>query len=146
MRIYVADASVAVKWINSTDEANVSEAVALLTDATAQRIALFSSDLLRYELANALTKGKKLAASDVRFALERLEELPVELLDLMPGSFEHAAALAHKYNISVYDAVYAVIAHELSGTLVTANPRHQGRIQEVSVIALSDYPLDAETK
>lgn len=118
------------------DETDVPEAIALLTDAVEQRIALFSSDLLRYELANALNKGKTLAALEVRIALERLEELPVDLLDLIPASFEHAAALAHKYNISVYDAVDAVIAYELSGTLVTANPRHQGRVQEISVIAL----------
>ena len=139
MSIYVADTSVIVKWFNQENEEHVPEALALLDDAVAQRVALFTSDLARYELANALTLGKRLNPSVVRSILERFEELPIELVETTPALFESAADFAQRYNVSVYDAVYAAIAAELGGTLVTANPRHQARIREAFVLPLPAY-------
>jgi predicted nucleic acid-binding protein len=141
LRIYVVDASVAVKWFNQENEQNVAEALAVLRDAVAQRVTLLTSDLLRYEVANALTKGKNLTPATVRAMLERLDELPVEFIEITPALFEEAASFAQHYSISVYDAVYAALARAVNGTLMTANPRHQGRVREVAVVALADYPI-----
>lgn len=138
--MYVADTSVVVKWFNQTQEADVQQAVMLLEHAVSQQILLCSSDLMRYELANALAVGKRLEPTSVRATLELLDELPVALIESTPALFEQAAMFAQRYTLSVYDAIFVALAIAVDGTLVTANPRHQAKVREATVLPLHAYP------
>lgn len=144
MSVYVVDTSVVVKWFNDRNEQDMPQARALLRDAVDYRITLFTSDLLLYELANALALGKRIVPGVVRSVIERLGETPVAFVNHSPAIFELAADFAQRYKISVYDSVYVAVAAEIDATLVTANPRHQGRVSEIPVLPLSRYRSSSE--
>jgi len=146
LKTYVADTSAVVKWFNQTNEAEVPQALMLLEHAVGQQILLCTCDLVRYELANALTLGKRLEPTTVREMLELLDELPVDLIESTPALFEQAAAFAQHYAISVYDALFVAVAIALDGTLVTANPRHQGRVRDAVVLPLHAYPPHGDVR
>ncbi len=67
----------------------------LLEHGVGQEIFLCTSDLARYELANALSLGKRLEPATVRTMLELLDELPVDLIESTPALFEQGAVFGH---------------------------------------------------
>lgn len=135
----VVDSSVIVKWLSSQDEPHLAQADRLLKDCEAGRITLHAPELAKYDIGNALLKGKGLDLRAVGSARATLYALPIHFLAENESLAERTYALAHRHRITYYDAAFPALAASLRGTLVTDNPKHQGKAKGVRVIPLADY-------
>jgi len=131
---YIIDASVAVKWFSI--EAGTKKAREVLSQAYKGETELYAPDILVYEVANALWKGKKYPKEDIQDALETIYNSPMQLL--APDkllAFSSIKFMAN-YNLTFYDAVYAGLANVLRIPLLTANPKDHARVKEIEQIQL----------
>jgi predicted nucleic acid-binding protein len=124
LKIYVLDASVAVKWIlPETEEPFSAEAKRLMKRALDGDAGLVVPDIFWAELANVIWKGRRrgrLDGEDVASAMASLMSLDVQVAgtgELIPAALEAAMNL----NIAVYDACYVELANRLNVSLVTAD-------------------------
>ena len=144
----LVDASVAVKWV--IDEPASDRALKLWADAARARRAVLSAPHFPGEVANAIYQrvrstdlGKYLALPDAEQALARFLAYRVELTsapDLTPRAF----TFAHTHGlVSIYDALYVVLARQLNIELWTADERLVTQLagRAAWVRPLRDYPL-----
>ena len=142
--ILVSDASVAVKW--AIEEEDYEKAGQLLSGEHQLHV----PRVLAAELANALwskVQSGSLTASEAPGLLERALALDLEWVadeELAADGLRIAISLGHP----VYDCVYLALAHQIDGTLVTADRRfvnalagteHAGR-----VVLLPDFAATQE--
>lgn len=115
----VVDASVAVKWL-IPEEFSAHARMLLSTDYQ-----LLAPDLLSAELGNALWKKHRRRELDSRTATRLLRDFSRIPIELHPaGHWANAAlALALRYGVTVYDALYLALAAGNRSTLVTADRR-----------------------
>lgn len=135
----IIDASVGVKWFSSTDEDNLTQALAIRDQHVQSNITILIPDLFYYEVANALIYKKTIPFKDIQMALNDLFALGLQIITVEPELMLDTAKMSREFNISVYDAIYAVAALKYACPLVTANPRHQGRSLGCQVIPLRDW-------
>lgn len=135
----VVDSSVIVKWLNITDEKNITEANNLLLDALDNKVVLLAPELAKYEVGNVLLKGKKLTKQEAKVSLKTLHALPItfvtETEELAPETYLQAFT----HTITYYDAAFISLAKQYNATLVTDNIKHQGKSHAINTIALKDY-------
>ena len=118
MKIFVVDASIAVKWV--VEEQETQQALALRNNAR-----LMAPDLLVAECANILWKKARrgeLSSEEADLAARLLERSDIELLPmrgLMPAATRIAIALSHP----AYDCVYLALALAKQTRYVTADDR-----------------------
>lgn len=139
MRKVVVDSSVILKWLNQKDELYLDQAEALLQDAKEGQIQLLAPELAKYEIGNVLLIGKKLSQEQIEEALDFFFALPIQFFS---DSFELAnssAKFGQEAKITYYDASFLALAKQEEATLVTDNPKHQGKSPAVKVLALKDY-------
>ena len=106
------DANIVVAII--LDEPTKPKTIALTEDAD-----LVSSDILPYEVGNALSalyKRKKLTQEEVHRAYALFETIPVRLLKVKVAE---ALKISCKYNIYAYDAYYLEVAKRLRLPMLT---------------------------
>jgi predicted nucleic acid-binding protein len=135
----VCDSSVIVKWVSKEGEDNLEQADQVLKDCQEKKTELFAPELAKYEVANALLLGKELPTSQASISLGTVYSLPIEFI---PEDFEQALnsyQFAQKFGITYYDASFVSLAELLDATLVTDDPKHQARIESVTVLPLKDY-------
>jgi len=104
MKKYVVDTSVAVKWFSKENDSEGADK--LLKALEEKKIEIYLPELVKYELANALLKGKKLNFAQAQATLKTFYMLP---LILVAENFELAKTsyfLAEKLNITYYDACF----------------------------------------
>jgi predicted nucleic acid-binding protein len=135
----VVDSSVIIKWLNSWEEERLEQANSLLKDCEQGKVELFSPELSKYEIGNALLKGKKLSLAEARAALTLFYQLPITFKPENDTSAHETYQLAESYNITYYDASFVALARQLSAVLVTDNPKHQAKVTTAHVIPLSAY-------
>lgn len=135
----VIDSSVIVKWLNIENEAHVTEADQVLSDAQKGKTALYAPQISKYEVANALLKGKKLTVAEVKDCFTVLYALPLTFVQENEGISMAAYEIAFKNDITYYDAVFLAHAKVLNATVITDNPKHQAKDQTVKVIFLAQY-------
>lgn len=127
MKKYVLDSSILVKWFS--EEEGSEEADKFLESLERKEIQIFLPELVKYELGNALLKGKELSYSQAKNALKIFYELPLtfvaETLDLAKLTYK----LAQKFSLTYYDASFLALAKSQKATLITANPKHQPKIK-----------------
>jgi predicted nucleic acid-binding protein len=123
----VIDASVAAKWL-LRDEADVARADALLRRCDAGDVALFAPRQIEVEVAAALRKAilnQRLSRVAADQALANWLGPPRGRItlsdndDLLPRALPRAIALG----ITLFDALYLVLAEELGFDLVAADIR-----------------------
>src|SRR3989338_5016773 len=129
--VYVVDASVAVKWFS--DEEGSIRARNFLRRHTDGKIQLVAPDLLLYEVANALARGKQVQASSVVDALALIHTVNIRLVSLTNTTIMQAAQLCNKYRLTFYDAAYTSLAADLGIPLLSADPKGHRHIEEISV-------------
>lgn len=139
LKKYILDTSVIVKWFNQENETQVEQALQLLAALREDKVILKTSDLLVHELANALLIGKRAPVRMVLTALATFFQLPIQIIPTNLGLIKSAVSLAKTYNLTSYDAIFVALAKHERCQLVTANPRHHGRIKGVIVLNLKDY-------
>ena len=135
----VIDASIAVKWFSTLEEANVPQAVDILDRCTKGQIDLLVPALLYYEVSNALVYKKVLSNEKVRLSIAGLFSLGMQTIHTDTDFMLMSAGLARQFGITVYDACYVALAQRLDCPLVTANPRHQGQTLGCQVIPIEEW-------
>lgn len=116
----VIDASVATKLINIQEEGSAIATKLLVAHIQKQERILVPS-LLFIEVANALTTKSTIEEADVQKGIHLLYESNFTIEDVTEKYLMEASLLAKKYNTSVYDMIYAVIAEEKQATLITSD-------------------------
>lgn len=135
----ILDSSVIVKWVSSQDEEYLDQADQILRHAQTGKCELYTSELSRFEVANALLKGKGLELPQAKAALVTLYRLPIVFLSETEELAVDAYKLGYRLGITYYDAVFLSIAKKLRTALVTDNIKHQGKATEIKVIPLAEY-------
>ncbi|MDP3724687.1 MAG: type II toxin-antitoxin system VapC family toxin [bacterium] len=135
----VVDSSVIVKWVSSDKEEHLEQADKILRDAEAGKIELYAAELAKYEVGNALLKGKELPLSQVSISLGVFYALPITFLDETEQLARSSYEMARDSKMTYYDAAFLSVAKALGGLLITDNIKHQGKTSEVHVTALRNY-------
>lgn len=135
----VVDSSVIVKWLSRTKEGYVEQAAAIIDAMRRGECSVYTPELSKYEIANALLKGKRLSVKQATQALELLYSLPLKFVVASKDDADCSYAIAHAQGIAYYDAVFLALAKTLSAPLVTDNVRHQRGAPGVQVIPLAKY-------
>lgn len=143
-RALVVDSSVIVKWLSRTKEEHVERAAAIIDVMGRGECPVYTSELRKYEVANALLKGKRLSVRQAAQALELLYSFPLQFVVASKDDADCTYAIAHAAGITFYDAVFLALAKTLSAPLVTDNVRHQCRVPGVTVIPLAEYEPGSE--
>ncbi len=141
----VLDASVGVKWFSSTGEDNLSEALDIRQAHIEGKAFIAVPDLFFYEVANALTYKKAMPLEEIEPALASLFDISLQMVAMEAQLAQDSVRLALRLGLTVYDACYAVVAANNSCPLITANPKHQGKAQQLGcqVIPLKDWKTPA---
>jgi predicted nucleic acid-binding protein len=121
-----------VKWFSQ--EKGSEEADRLLEALEKKKIEIFLPGLVKYELGNALLKGKELTFSQAKTALRIFYELPLIFMEENLELAKLTYKLAEKFNLTYYDACFLALAKSQKLTLITANPKHQQKIQGVKIL------------
>lgn len=120
----VVDASAACKWF--VPEV-YSEAALALRDAHADgRIRVIAPDLLSYEVANTLRHHPAMSPDRLRSAMRHFFDLQIALVPPSSALLGLASGYAYREKLTIYDAVYAVLAESRSCRWVTADARLLG--------------------
>lgn len=123
----IVDTSVAYKWTDKNEEFR-EKALGILNDHINKKNQIIVPDLIFYELANAWTTKAKLSFSVIGHNLKDFED---SNLIAEPVSFDlirKAILFSRKYKVSVYDAVYAVLAREKGCDLITADAKFADQV------------------
>lgn len=80
-------------------------------------------DLLYYEIANTLVTKTQVPIITVLKALKRLYSFNFEVVHSVEKNMSKISKFAKKYQVTVYDAAYAVLAKEKKYNLITADEK-----------------------
>lgn len=135
----VIDSSVVVKWLSQKDEGYLDQANQIIQDVQSGAVTLLAPELLKYEVANALLLGKRLSQSDASTPLSTLFTLPIQFVPQSETLANETYKIAQQSGITYYDASFMALAMQENATLVTDNPKHQGKTAKIQVTPLKDY-------
>ena len=115
----VSDASVALKWFHADGEDEVDASRAIVGMFGRRRISLSVLDLTRYEVGNALLRGRASASpAQVADVLDALADICPEVAP-SAADLRVAAHLADEHGLTLYDAAYAAVARSHGAELAT---------------------------
>lgn len=135
----IIDCSVAFKWFSQEDEEDTDKALEILASHLHSKELITVPDLIICELANVWVTKSSLPLKSSKVFLEDLRD---SHLAIEPISFElisKAITFAKKYKVSVYDAIYAVLAKEKKCDLITADKKFIEKINLPFVKLLGEY-------
>ena len=138
-RLLVIDSSVIVKWINTQREEHIDQANKILEDAKTEKVELFTSDLAKYEVGNALLTKKGLKSTHAFISLGTVYNLPISFIPQTLPLAQSAYKIGQELGITYYDASFLSVAEQLGAPLVSDNVKHHGKSKKVKVISLKDY-------
>src|SRR3989344_8786293 len=107
----IIDTSVVFKWF-SADEDNRQLAEKILEKHLLGQNQIIIPDLLLYEITNAWCTKTKIDVSVIRKNLLALKKYSLNITPVNFDLLKRACELSAKYKVSVYDAIYAVLAKE----------------------------------
>ena len=115
----VSDASVALKWFHAEGEQEVEASRAIVELYGRRLISLSVLDLTRYEVGNALLRGRAaVSAEQVSTVLEAMAEICPQVTP-STGEMREAAGLAEQHSLTLHDAAYAAVARSRGAELAT---------------------------
>lgn len=134
----IVDASIVYKWFAENEE-DSSLALNILQKHINGREKIAVPDLILYELANAWVTKTAIPSARVKTNLKDLQDAGLELENVTFDLAAKAVNFAKKYNASVYDAIYVVLAKEKRCNLVTADKKFAEKINLPYVKLLGEY-------
>ena len=135
----VVDTSVIIKWLSRDREESLTVADRLLSDTLDGKVELLAPELSKYEVGNVLLFSKKLSASQGSIVLTQFYSLPISFIAESDDLSKETYNLASKLSITYYDAAFMSLSKQYDAILVTENIKHQGKVSNIKVKALSDY-------
>lgn len=131
MEKVVIDTSVILKWY--LQEAGTFKAKQIYKDFQNQKIQIILPELIKYELGNALLKGKKLDSNKVKQPLANFYRLPLIFVALDNQLAFLTYQIAEQLKITFYDACFLALAKREKAVLITANPKHQQKAKGIKI-------------
>jgi len=115
----VSDANVAFKWFHADGEPEVEASRALVKLFGERLISLSVLDLTRYEVGNALLRGRAaVSAHQASIVLNALAEICPQVNPSI-ADMREAARLAEQHGLTLYDVAYAAVARGRGAELAT---------------------------
>ena len=134
MKNYVVDASVILKWVLGNErESDHEQAMALLETWTEGDIELSAPILWQYEVGNFLGRILQEEAMD---KMNLLLNLNIRNVSFTNGMWRQCFSWMRQKSITFYDASYLAVAFEVQGTLITADEKFAGEMEETNRICL----------
>ena len=131
----VLDASVVVKWFNPEELSDY--ALELREMHVNDEIQIFAPELLLYEVINALKWNPEFNKTNVLDASRSLVDLMITYEKIV---LETSINIAYKYNLTIYDAAYIALAHDLKSPFITADDKLREQAGgEKCVVSLEGY-------
>ncbi len=139
-KIIVIDASVVAKWF--IDEEYTGEALKIREDYKNGVVDLWSTQLMPFEVMNALRYNPEFSQKDVEKAANALSRYRIALYPLLNDLREPCVRSALKYGITVHDASYVALGQILNKELYTADEKLLAKIgkDEEAVHHIREYP------
>jgi len=134
----VIDSSVVFKWFDET-EAGSNQALQILRSHLDKSNIIVVPDLILYELANAWSTKSVLKLESIIDNIKMLKKYSLKTIHMDSSLLEKAVSVSKKYKVSVYDAIYAVLAKEKKCLLITADEKFTKKINLPFVKLLSEY-------
>jgi predicted nucleic acid-binding protein len=119
----LVDTSVVIKWFHEAGESEVAEARAIRNAHISGDLDAHILDLAVYEVGNVLARALTWTAKDVTDQLDDLLAIVGSPIVMAHAWLGDAAALAHRHQLSFYDASWATTAAALGISLVSADRR-----------------------
>lgn len=124
----VIDTSIAYKWFSTKKEENLSQALKLLKAHLSKKEELIAPDILIYELTNAWATKTKLPIEKIKVFLKDFEEIGIRIEAISFELIDKAIKFAKDYQVSVYDASYAVLAQKKKCNYITADFKFKNKV------------------
>ncbi len=133
----VVDSSVIFKWFDVTEDLHL-QAEGYLRQHLSEESEILIPDLFLYEIANAWATKTRLDEEDIKDNLARLEKYSLKIIPINFELLKKAAWFSKKYKVSVYDAIYAVMAEEKKCDLITADYKFAAKVNLPFIKKLSE--------
>ncbi len=130
-KIAVVDASVVAKWF--VEEEYTEKALQLRDDYRSGRVDLRSTQLMPFEVINALRYKPGVGQMDIEKAAYSLSRFQVALYPLLNDLRELCIRISLKYGISIYDASYFSLSQHLGKNFYTADEKLLAKIKDEEV-------------
>jgi predicted nucleic acid-binding protein len=131
------DASVAVKWF--VEEPDSDAAGRLLSDYVEGAVDLYSSQMLTFEVLNALRYNPEMGLDQLRTVAKALEAMELMLHPLSGEYAERTLVNAMNHGITVYDSSYVSLGEEQGIQVYTADRRLMSRVSSGRLAHISEY-------
>ena len=117
-RLLVPDASVILKWVLQTDEADTEKALSLLSSWVAGEVEILLPSLWVYEVGNIVGRKNPQRSGEIMTLLlgYRFPEAKTDA-PLVAATLE----IMRTCNVTFYDAAYHAVAISAGGSFVTAD-------------------------
>ena len=126
MRVFVLDASIAVKWfLSPKDEPLSAEALALYEEYLKAKVSFIVPDIFWAEVGSAFWKAIRLGRFQKASAQEAIASLAKCNLPTfsIAALLERAFLIATTFDRSVYDALYVALAMQSGAEVIIADER-----------------------
>lgn len=133
----VLDASVIVKWYS--EEGDTEKALQIRDLFLKNKFNIMVPDLMFYEIANVVRYARGIVDKEKEAILNNIVLLNLEVVSVSRHNLIKSLSLALKYDITIYDAVYLVIASEKKGIYVTADKNLKRKVDLKNVMLLSEW-------
>jgi len=114
----ILDASVVAKWF--LEEEGTEKALEIREKYFRDEFDISLPDLLIYEIANTL-KYSNFSSPEIDRAISTIYSMDLFLVDPSQNIMRKASEIAIDKELSIYDATYVALAHQLSTKLITAD-------------------------
>ena len=137
----VIDTSVAFKWFDKTEENN-EQAKELLRKHLLGEQEIIVPDLFLYELTNAWSTKSNIPVEGIVKNLQLLEKYRLNIHQLSFKNLQLSCNFSRKYNVSVYDAIYAIVAQGKKCNLITADEKFVKQTKQNFILSLNSILVE----
>lgn len=117
----VLDASVVIKWFQ--EEGDSEKARVFEKKHINGEVVVAVPDILLYEVTNVLRYKKNITEEGGLKALYILTSMELQAFTFSPWELKEVFSFARLYDVSVYDALYVILAKHLHCEFVTADEK-----------------------
>lgn len=125
----VLDASVIAKWF--LEEPKSSSALYYRDLHFKREEIIIAPDVIIYELANLFRYKKDFEEKEIISVFDALEKFKIEIVHLDFKDTARAAIFARQRDITVYDAVYVIVALNFGCKFITADEKLYEKIKDL---------------
>lgn len=130
---YILDTSIILKWFLT--ENDTDKALEIKDSYVIGKINLIEPDLLLYEVTNGLRFQKNISEVEIDRVIDYLF-LFLDFVTPKSSMLKSAKSFALRYNLSVYDACYIVLAKTSNSDFVTADEKLYKKVSDLPFVNL----------